>query len=108
MKRIKKGDKVYVNAGKSKGHIGEVKQVIGERVLVQGANMIKKHVKPNPNINQQGGIISTEAPIHHSNVALYDENKGKGSRVGFKYIEKDESKTKVRYLKSNNELVDLD
>jgi large subunit ribosomal protein L24 len=107
MKRIKKGDTVIVIAGKSKGHIGGVTRVAGDKVVVEGANMMKKHVKPNPQLEQKGGIISREAPLDVSNVALYNSVTKKADKVGFKFIEKDGNKHKVRYFKSNDEVIDL-
>ena len=107
MKRIKTGDTVVVIAGKSKGHVGKVSKVIDKKVVVEGANMMKKHVKPNPQIEQQGGIISREAPLDVSNVALYNPLTKKADKVGFKFLEKDGGTLKVRYFKSNNEVVDL-
>jgi len=110
MKRIKKGDTVIVVAGKSKGHVGKVLSVITgtlEKVVVEGANMIKRHVKPNPQLEQRGGIISREAPLHVSNIALYNPVTKKADKVGFKFLEKEGTTTKVRYFKSNNEIVDL-
>ncbi|GGI83498.1 50S ribosomal protein L24 [Legionella impletisoli] len=107
MKRIKQGDTVIVNTGKSKQHVGKVVRVVDDRVVVEGANLIKKHVKPNPQLDQRGGIITKEAPLHVSNVSLYNPVTKKADRVGFKFIEKDGNKVKVRYFKSNDELVDL-
>jgi len=107
MKRIKKGDTVIVITGKSKSHVGKVMRVLGTRVLVEGANLVKKHVKPNPSAQNTGGIISTEAALDVSNVALYNSVTKKADRVGFRFIEKDGKAHKVRYFKSNNELVDL-
>lgn len=107
MKRIRKSDNVIVIAGKSKGLIGAVLRVTDKGVLVEGANMIRKHVKPNPNIQQPGGIIPMEAPLHISNVALYNPVSKKADKVGFKFIEKDGKKHKVRYFKSNDEVVDV-
>ena len=94
MKRIIKGDTVIVSAGKSKGHIGKILKVLADEVIVEGANVIKKAVKPNPQLNQDGGIISMEAPLHVSNVALYDATLKKAGKVGFKVTEEG----KVRYL----------
>jgi len=105
MNRIQSGDFVVVTTGKSKGHQGKVLKVLTQKVLVEGANMQKKAVKPNPQLNEQGGIISREAPIHISNVALLNPITKKADKVGFKYLD-DSDKTKVRYFKSNNELVD--
>lgn len=107
MKRIRKGDKVIIIAGKSKGHVGNVMRVLGQKVVVEGGNMIKKHVKPNPNLNQEGGIIAMESPLDVSNVALYNPNTKKADKVGFKFLEKDGLMRKVRYFKSNQEIIDL-
>lgn len=105
MKRIQSGDVVKVLTGKSKGHIGKVQKVDGSRVFIEGANLITKHVKPNPQINERGGLIKREASIHVSNVALYNPISKKADKVGFKYLEQDGRKRKVRYFKSNNEIV---
>jgi large subunit ribosomal protein L24 len=107
MKRIRSGDTVIVIAGKSKGHVGKVIKVIGEKVIVEGANLVTKHLKPNPKEDQPGGLIAREAPLHVSNVALYNPVTKKADKVGFKYLEKDGKKYKVRYFKSNNEVVDF-
>ena len=107
MKRIKKDDTVIVITGKRKTHVGKVLRVEGDRVVVEGANIIKKHVKPNPQLNQKGGIVSRESSLHVSNVAHYNASSKKADRVGFKYLEKDGAKQKVRFYKSDNELVDL-
>ncbi|MCX7116687.1 MAG: 50S ribosomal protein L24 [Legionellales bacterium] len=107
MKRIKKGDTVIVIAGKSKGHVGPVLKVLEGKVVVEGAQLIKKHVKPNPQAEQPGGIIAMEAPLDVSNVALYNPMTKKADKVGFRFIEKEGSPHKVRYFKSNNEMVDL-
>ncbi len=103
MQRIKKDDEVIVIAGKDKGRRGVVKEFKGDRVLVEGINLVKKHQKPNPNLNQPGGIIEREMPIHISNVMLYNGMTKKGDRVGFKTLE---DGRKVRYFKSNGEVVD--
>lgn len=107
MKRIRLGDTVIVIAGKSLGHVGQVVRVIGESIIIEGANLIKKCIKPNPQKNEKGGIITREAPINISNVAMYDPVNKKAAKVGFKYIEKNGMKHKVRYFKSTNELIDL-
>lgn len=105
MKRIQKNDLVVIITGKSKGHTGIVKEVQGQKVLVEGANMIKKHVKPNPQLNQPGGIVTKESYLHVSNVALLNPITKKADKVGFKCLDKDNRKQKVRYFKSNNEIV---
>ena len=107
MKRIRKGDTVIVIAGKSKGHVGKIARVIDHKVVVEGANLMKKHVKPNPQLEQKGGIVAIEAPLDVSNVALYNPATKKADKVGFKFLEKDGNPHKVRYFKSNNEVVDL-
>lgn len=107
MNRIKSGDTVIVIAGKSKGDIGKVLRVFSKGVIVEGANLIKKHVKANPQLQQEGGIITKEAPIHVSNVAILNPVSNKADKVGFKFIEKDGNKQKVRYFKSNNEVIDF-
>jgi len=105
MKRIIKGDTVYVCTGKSKGHIGKVLSVAGERILVEGANIIKKHVKPNPNLNETGGIKDVSRPIHVSNLAIYNPSTGKPDKIGFKFVENNGQQKKVRFFRSNQELV---
>lgn len=107
MKRIKTGDEVIIIAGKSKGHLGKVLRVLDNGVVVEGGNMIKKHVKSNPQKPEsKGGIISRESPLHISNVAHYNPATKKADKVGFKYLENDGVKVKVRYFKSNNEIID--
>ena len=104
MKRIKKGDEVIVTTGRSKGQRGHVLRVIDEnRLLVENVNMVKKHLKPNPGLNQVGGIVDKESPIHQSNVALYNPGTGKGDRVSIKTLEYGR---KVRIFKSTGEVVD--
>lgn len=104
MKRIKKGDEVIVIAGKKedKGQRGIVQAVRGDRVVVEGINRVSKHVKPNPQLGIEGGIVQKEAALHISNVMLFNAVTGKGDRVGFRF----EDGKKVRFFKSNNALVD--
>lgn len=105
MQRIKVGDQVVVLAGKDKGARGRVlKRLRNERVLVEGANLVKKHVRANPQKNEQGGIIEREAGIHISNVALINSQTNKADRVYFKQLE---DGRKVRVFKSNDEVVDV-
>jgi len=105
MNKIKKGDEVVVSTGKDKGRRGTVAQVFaGGRLLVEGINMVKKAQKPNPNLGVTGGIIDKEMPIDRSNVTLFNPATGKGDRVGIKILE---DKSKVRYFKSNGEVVDV-
>lgn len=93
-------------AGKDKGRRGTVLNVIDDdgRVLVEGINVVKKHTKPNPNAGVQGGIVDQERSIHVSNVMLFNTVAGKGDRIGVKTLE---DGRKVRYFKSNNEVVDV-
>lgn len=107
MNRIRTGDTVIFIAGKSKGYIGKVLKVLYQSIVIEGGNMIKKHVKPNPNMNEKGGIISRESAVNISNVALYNPVTKKADKVGFKFIEKNGEQVKVRYFKSNDELIDL-
>jgi len=105
MKKIRKGDKVVVLTGRDKGKQGTVLRVFDDnRVLVESINIIKRHTKPNPNKGVTGGIIDKEAPIHLSNVALYNPATGKGERVGSRTM-KDGSK--VRYFKKSGEVADV-
>jgi len=101
--KIKRDDEVVVLAGKDKGKRGRVLSVQTEkdRVVVEGVNLMKKHQKPNPALNQAGGIIEKEAPIHVSNVAIFNPATEKADRVGFK----NEDGKKVRVFKSNNEII---
>lgn len=104
MQKLKQGDEVIVLIGKDKGKRGRISQFLNEKILVEGVNRVKKHQKPNPNAGVQGGIIEKEMPIHKSNVALYNAATKKADKVGFKAL--DDGK-KVRYFKSNNEIIDV-
>lgn len=105
MKRIQTGDYVIVTTGRSKGHKGLVKKVSTKGVIVEGANFQVKNVKPNPQLQQKGGIIKREAPIHVSNIALVNPVTKEADKVGFKFVKDGETSKKVRYFKSNDELV---
>ena len=105
MSKIKKGDDVVILSGRDKGKRGTVLQIIeNRRVLVDNVNVIKKHVKPNPNRGETGGIVEKEAPIQISNVALFNPNTNKADRVGYKVLE---DGRKVRVFKSDGEVADL-
>lgn len=105
MAKIRKGDNVVVLAGKDKGKQGSVLNVLNDnRVLVEKINMMKKHVRPNPNQGVTGGIVEQEAPLQISNVALVNPATGKADRVGYKILEDGK---KVRYFKSNGEVADV-
>ncbi|HUX82603.1 MAG TPA: 50S ribosomal protein L24 [Halothiobacillus sp.] len=105
MRKIRQGDEVVVIAGKDKDRRGTVLRVIndGTRVVVENVNKVKKHQKPNPMAGQPGGIIEMEKSIDISNVMLFNPASEKGDRVGFKFLE---DGTKVRFFKSNGEVVD--
>lgn len=105
MQRIRKGDEVIVIAGRSKGQRGHVLRVLGEdRMLVENVNMIKRHTKPDPQRQQPGGIVEREAPIHVSNVMLYNPATDRGDRVGYKVLD---DGRKVRVFRSTGEVVDI-
>jgi large subunit ribosomal protein L24 len=105
MNKIRKGDKVMVLTGRDKGKQGTVLRMLADsRVLVENVNMIKRHTKPNPNKGVTGGIIDREAPIHISNVALYNPATGNGERVGMRTMQ---DKSKVRYFKKSGEVADV-
>lgn len=105
MQKLKKGDEVVVIAGKDKGKRGEISRVFPKenRIIVKGINLCKKHVKPNPSANEQGGISEREASIDISNVAIWNSMAGRSDRVGIKFIEDGK---KIRVFKSNGERVD--
>lgn len=104
MSKIHKGDEVIVTTGKDKGKRGTVLRVLDTGfVLVEGANKVKKHAKPNPMKGITGGIVEKEMPISISNVAMFNKATQKADRIGFKFM-KDGSK--VRVFKSNGEVVD--
>lgn len=105
MNRIRKGDQVVVISGKDKGRKGTVLNVVADdRILVESINMVKKHAKPNPMQGIEGGIVEQEMPLDISNVMLFNPVTNKGDRVGFKILE---DGRKVRYFKSNGEVVDV-
>jgi large subunit ribosomal protein L24 len=105
MRKLRKGDQVVVLTGKDKGKQGAVLRVLpDQRVLVENVNMVKRHTRPNPNRGVTGGILDKEAPIHISNVALYNSATGKGERIGVKLLQ---DGRKVRYFKRTGEVVDL-
>jgi large subunit ribosomal protein L24 len=106
MQKIKKGDQVVVISGKDKGRTGNVVKLTadGERVLVENVNMIKRHTRPNPAKGEPGGIVEREAFIHISNVMHYNPVSKEGDRIGIRTLE---DGRKVRYFKSNDEVVDV-
>lgn len=103
--KLRKGDDVVVIAGKNRGARGTVLRVFpDERILVEGVNVVKHHERPNPNKGTSGGIMEKEAPLHISNVALFNPVTHKADRVGFKTLE---DGRKVRCFKSDGEVVDI-
>ena len=98
MNKIRKGDNVVVIAGKDRGRKGVVARVLGDRVVVEGVNRVKKHVRPNPMQNEVGGILEKEMPLHISNVALVNPETQKADRVSIRLLEDGK---RVRVFKSN-------
>jgi large subunit ribosomal protein L24 len=101
--KIRKGDQVIVLSGRDKGRRGAVVQVLADRVLVEGINMVKRHTKPNPQVNRQGGIIEHEMSLPVSKVAIWNPATKKADRVGFKTLADGK---KVRLFRSNGEMLD--
>ena len=105
MNKIRKGDEVIVRTGKDKGRRGTVLEVLADgRVLVEGINLAKKHVKPNPNVGEPGGIKDKTMPVDVSNVLVYNPASKKGERIGFR-VENDGSK--VRVFRGTGDVVDI-
>jgi large subunit ribosomal protein L24 len=105
MNKIRKGDEVVVITGKDKGRRGTVLRVFDDqRVLVEGANISKKHQKPNPNMGIQGGIVDREMPIDISNVMVFNPKTKQGDRIG---IRVNEDGSKERIFRSSGETVDI-
>jgi large subunit ribosomal protein L24 len=104
MKKIRKGDQVVVISGRDKNRRGAVLQVLADgRVVVEGINMRKKHQRPNPNLNRQGGIVDKEMPLPASKLAIWNPGAKKADRIGFKTLSDGK---KVRFFKSNGEMID--
>jgi len=105
MRKMRKGDDVVVITGKDKGKRGTVLRVLeADQLLVEGVNKVKKHQKPNPMKGQVGGIVEKEMPLHLSNVALFNPATQKADRVGVRVLE---DGRKVRFFKSNGEVLDV-
>lgn len=104
MQKIRKGDNVVILSGRDKGKRGAVlRRVDDQRVVVEGVNKVKKHQRPNPMLNQTGGIVEKEMPMHVSNVALFNPQTQKADRARIKVLD---DGRKVRVFKSNGEMVD--
>jgi len=105
MNKIRKGDTVQILTGRDRGKRGTVTRVYADnRVIVEGVNLVKRHTRANPQAGVAGGIVEKEAPLQVSNVALYNPMTQKPDRVGFKMLE---DGRKVRFFKSNGEVVDV-
>ncbi len=105
MNKIRKGDQVVVLSGRDKGRKGAVLQVLADgRVVVESINRVKKHQKPNPQANRQGGIIEKEMPLAAAKVAIWNPSAKKGDRVGIKTLADGK---RVRFFKSNGEMLDV-
>jgi len=105
MRKIRKGDQVIVLSGRDKGRRGAVLQVLADgRVLVERVNMVKKHQKPNPQANRQGGIIEKELPLAIAKVAIWNPGAKKADRIGVKTLADGK---RVRFFKSNGEMLDV-
>ncbi len=102
MMKIKQNDEVIIIAGKDKGSVGTVTKVLGSKVIVEGNNMAKKHIRPNPQEGIQGGIEEKEMPMSISNVAIYNPKTKKADRVG---VRANDEGVKERFFKSNGEAV---
>lgn len=108
MPHIRKGDEVIAIAGKDKGRRGTVLAVNPRgRALVEGMNLAKKHIKPDPNAGVAGGIEDHEMPMHVSNLMNYNPQTEAGDRVGMKWIDDGHGRRKVRFFKSNGEVLDV-
>lgn len=105
MNKIIKGDQVVVITGKDKGKQGQVVRVLGDKVVVEDVNVVKRHQKPNPMRGIEGGIVSKEMPLHISNVAILNPETNKADRVGIKLIENEGKVKRVRFFKSNGSVI---
>lgn len=103
MAKIRRNDEVIVITGKDKGKRGRIVRVLDDRVVVSGVNMVKRHTRANPQLGTAGGIIEREAPLHISNVALFNPATGKADRIACKVLG---DNTKVRVYRSSGELID--
>ncbi len=103
MNKIRKGDEVVVMTGKDKGKRGAVLALLAGKVIVEGINRVRKATKPNPMKGTQGGLVDKDMPVDQSNIALFNRGTGRGDRVGIRTLE---DGRKVRFFKSNGEVVD--
>ena len=105
MNKIIKGDQVIVIAGKDKGKQGQVVQVLGDKVVVEGVNVAKRHQKPNPMRGVEGGVVAKNMPLAISNVAILNPETKKADRVGIKLVEGEGKVKRVRVFKSNGAVI---
>ncbi len=103
MRRIRKGDQVVVLSGRDKGRQGTVLSVLGDSLLVENINRVKRHTRPNPQANHPGGIVEKEMPLPLCKVALFDPSSKRGGRTGVRRLA---DGRRVRYFKSNGEVID--
>lgn len=101
MSKIVKGDHVVVISGRDKGKQGQVTRLLGDKVVVEGVSLVKRHQKPNPMRNVEGGVVVKNMPIHISKVAIYNKETQKADRVGIKLIDDNGKVRRVRVFKSN-------
>lgn len=106
MNKIIKGDQVIVIAGKDKGKQGQVLRVLGDKVIVEGVNVVKRHQKPNSMRGVEGGIVEKNMPLAISNIAIFNPEIKKADRVGIKLIESEGKVKRVRVFKSNGIQID--
>jgi large subunit ribosomal protein L24 len=102
MRKIKKDDSVIVTTGRDKGKVGKVLAIAADKVLVDGINIIKKHVKGNPNLGKESEIVAKEAYVDVSNIAILNPQTNKADKIGIKFLEDGK---KVRYYKSTGEVI---
>ena len=103
MNKLRQDDEVIVITGKDKGKRGTISRIIGnDKLIVAGVNMVKRHTRPNPNLGQAGGIIEKEAPLHISNIAIFNATENKPDRVGIEVLE---DGAKKRIFKSNGQII---
>lgn len=103
MNKLRRDDEVIILSGKDKGKRGTISQIAGDRITVNGVNMVKRHTKPNPNLGQPGGIIEKESAVHISNVAIFNSESNAADRVK---IQVDENGVKKRVFSSNDKAID--
>lgn len=102
MSKLRKNDDVIIIAGKDKGVIATVEKMLGDKILVEGVNMVKKHVKANPSNNEPGGIIDKNMPLSVSNVAILNPENKKADRIGYRI---NDEKKKERFYKSTGKTI---